>query len=88
MVADGAFVLSINAFLDAILAESVATLGDVRIIKGLEADNALGKLSNDLIYTDLHSLIILRSILLKAWRSLGKLGLHRDIYHFTFIFVL
>ena len=71
LVADRAFVLSINNFLDALLAESMATLGDIWVIKGLEADNAFSKLPDDLIYTDLHCLIILRSILLKAWLPLG-----------------
>ena len=71
LVADRAFVLSINNFLDALLAESMATLGDIWVIKGLEADNAFSKLPDDLIYTYLHCLIILRSILLKAWLPLG-----------------
>ena len=86
LVADGALVLSINDFQDAFLAESVSALRDVGIVEGLEADYALRKLSNDLIDADLHRLVVLGSILLEAGLPLGQLGLHNDIYHFTFIF--
>lgn len=68
VVADGAFVLSIDDFTDAVLAERVPTLGDVRVIERLEADDALSELSDYFIDTDLNCLIVLRLLPpTKAW---------------------
>ena len=51
--------LSIDAFKDAVFAESVSTLRDIRIVKRLEAYDALGELANDIINTYLHCLVVL-----------------------------
>ena len=44
--------LEIYHFTDAILAESVSTLRDVGVIKGLEADDALSMLAHNVVDTD------------------------------------
>ena len=50
--------LSIDYFADAILAESVAAFSNVGVVESLEADDALSKLTNDVINADLDSLVI------------------------------
>jgi hypothetical protein len=60
MVADRALVLAIDYLGDAGFAEGMAALSDVRIIVCLEADDALCKLSNDVVDADLYCFIVFR----------------------------
>ena len=78
LVADGTFVLSIDAFKDAVFAESVAALRDVRIVKRLEAYDALGELANDIINAYLHCLIVLRLSFPQAWLLHGDVRVLRS----------
>ena len=50
--------LPIDHLRDAVLAEGVSTLRDVRLVEGLEADYTLGELAHDLVHADLDCLIV------------------------------
>lgn len=59
--------LSVHDFEDAGFAKRVATLGDVGVVEGLEANDALGKFAHDLINADLDLFVIFRALSLKSW---------------------
>ena len=63
--------LSIDHFADAILAEGVAAFSNVGVVEGLEADDALSKLTDDVINADLDSLVVFRLALLEARKGLN-----------------
>lgn len=87
LVAHRALMLTIHDLRDAVFAERVATLRDVGVIKRVEADDALSKLSNYIVNADLNSLIVLAALaLLQTWRLL--LAQHWLVFdHFCVIVV-
>ena len=74
--------LSIYDFVDASFAESVTALRDVRVVERLEADDALGKLADDVLHRYLDLLFILRSLPLQRHPSFSQHRLnHRDSFN-------
>ena len=62
--------LPVDHLSDAVLAERVATLGDVGVIECLEADDALSELADDLLDRNLNLLFELRALSLQLWYCL------------------
>ena len=67
--------LPVHHLKDAVLAERVPALRNVRIIECLEAYDALGKLSHNVVNVDFDRLFVPGIILLQAWL------LHDCVYH-------
>ena len=64
-MAEWAPMLSIDDFIDASFAESVATFGDVGVCKCLLANSAFSELAHDVFDIDLDSIIEPRVLLLQ-----------------------
>ena len=69
--------LPVHHFEDAVLAERVPALRNVRIIECLEAYDALGELSDNVVNVDFDRLFVPGIVLLQAWL------LHDCVYHLS-----
>jgi hypothetical protein len=74
----GALVISIDTLLDALFAEGVTTLCDVRVFVSITADHALCKVPDDFVYADLERLVI-RTLVLYELRRLDLLRLFLNL---------
>ena len=65
--------LAIHHLQDAVFAESVSTFGYVGVIEGLKADDALGKLADNILDRYLDLFVVLRPLPLQGQRWLNHL---------------
>ena len=69
---------------DAVFAERVPALRDVRIIECLKAYNALSELTDDVVDANFYRLRVPRILLNKAWLLLWQIVIVYGLYHLKF----